>query len=73
MSYIIIYQERASKEYESAIEWYREHSELAAQNFELAVKEKIELLRVAPENYKNTYKKFREVALKKYPYSLLHY
>lgn len=72
MSYIIAYQERALKEYELAIEWYREHSESAAQNFEVAVKEKIDILRAAPESYKNTYRKFREVVLKKYPYSILY-
>lgn len=39
MSYTISYQERALAEYEAATEWYRLHSEEAAINFEIAVKE----------------------------------
>jgi len=41
MSYTISYQEKALKEYESGIEWYRIQSENAAINFEIAVKEKL--------------------------------
>jgi len=71
-SYNITYQERAIKEYESATQWYRQRSERAAENFESAVKEKIDALRTSPGLYKQTYKQFHEVALKRYPYSLVY-
>ena len=72
MSYTISYQERALHEYESATEWYRLHSENAAVNFEIAVKEKIDILRSQPASYKKTYKLFHEVSFKKYPYSIVY-
>ena len=72
MSYSISYQEKALREYESGMEWYRLRSENAALNFEIAVKEKIEVLRFRPDTYKRTYKQFHEVSLKKYPYCIIY-
>ena len=72
MSFVITYQERALREYEGAMEWYRERSEVAAANFEIAIKEKIDLLRSAPELFKKSYKHFREVSLDGYPFSILY-
>ena len=73
MNYSIKYQERAIKEYESAATWYLEHSKAAAINFEIAIQEKIDLLRLAPGSYKKTYKHFHEVSLKKYPFSIVYF
>ena len=72
MSYIIVYQERALIEYEIAIEWYSERSERAALNFEKAVNRQIDSLRSDPVSYKKTYKQFREISLKKYPFSIVY-
>ena len=71
MNYSIKYQERAIIEYESAMERYRQHSERAAINFEIAVKEKIDLLKSDPGSYKKTYKQFHEVSLRKYPFCII--
>ena len=73
MSYTIAYQERAILEYEMSMEWYRLRSERAAVNFEIAVKAKVNLLRAAPDSFKKTYRQFREVALNKYPFSIVYF
>jgi plasmid stabilization system protein ParE len=67
MSYSVAYQQRAINEYEEAAAWYRERSVQAAENFEIAVKEKIDILRNDPTRYRKTYQEFREVKLDKYP------
>ncbi len=72
MSFSIRYQKRALAEYENAVQWYREHSERAANNFEIAVNEKIDILRSEPDRYKKAYKQFHTVALRKYPYSIVY-
>ena len=72
MTYKIVYQEKALLEYEQATLWYRERSEQAAAGFRDAVQEKIGELYVRPGQYKRSYKNFHEVALKKYPYSLIY-
>lgn len=72
MSFSIAYQSRAKTEYELATQWYRERSESAAENFELAVQEKINILRTSPGRFKRSYKQFHEVALKRYPYSIIY-
>ncbi len=72
MAYTISYQERALTEYESALSWYRERSESAAENFTNEVQNKIDILRTEPESFKRTYKQFHEVSLKNYPYSIVY-
>jgi plasmid stabilization system protein ParE len=73
VNYTIWYNELALQEYEDATEWYREKSEKAAINFETEVLASVELLRFNPYNYKRGYKQFREVSLKRYPYSIIYF
>ena len=72
MSYKIIYLEKAKLEYNAAIEWYAAHNEKASINFEIAINNKIEILRNNPEFFKNVYKKFHEVSVARYPYSIVY-
>jgi plasmid stabilization system protein ParE len=73
MSYRIAYQQRAIIEYEIATAWYKERSKQAAENFETAVNEKINLLRENPKRYKKTYREFREIQLNKYPFNIIYF
>lgn len=73
MSYNIFYQPRALEEYEEAVKWYSKRSRMAAENFEAAVEERIEVLKTDPERFRKTYNEFREVTLKKYPYLLIYF
>ncbi|HRH60662.1 MAG TPA: type II toxin-antitoxin system RelE/ParE family toxin [Chitinophagaceae bacterium] len=72
MKYSIAYLQRALHEYEKSAAWYRERSIQAAENFEAAIKEKISLLKTDPVRYRKTYKEFREVQLKKYPFNIIY-
>jgi len=69
---VIIYLQKATLELTSAIEWYIQRSESAARNFEKAINDKVDILRDNPQYFKITYKKFHEVALNKYPYSIIY-
>jgi plasmid stabilization system protein ParE len=73
MNYTYIYEPVAFAEYKEAIEWYNEKSEIATKNFIIEVKEKIESICANPLRYRNAYKYFREVSLKKYPYCIVYF
>ena len=72
MKYSIAYQQRAINEYEETVIWYRGRSIQAAENFEAAIKEKIDILRDNPARYKKTHREFHEVQLHKYPYNIIY-
>src|SRR5215211_106256 len=72
MNYSVAYQPRAIADYEQAVAWYKEKSKQASENFEAAVEERIDVLRADPHRYRKTYKQFHEVAVKKYPYSVVY-
>ena len=69
----ITLRKRAAKEYLKAIVWYKERSLQAAENFVKAVNETFSNIEAQPEHYRNTYKHFHEIKLKKYPYSLVYF
>lgn len=73
MNYTIAFHKRAVAEYEQIVTWYGLNSQKAAEGFEAAINERMELLRTVPERYKQTYKHFREVNLKTYPYSIVYF
>ncbi len=73
MNYIVRYQPRARREYQSALDWYREKSTDAAINFSIALKERVNLLLKQPDRFGKMHKDFREVALKKYPYKIIYF
>ncbi len=73
MIYCFIYEPRAIQEYEEAILWYVERSELASMNFIASVNEKLKEICTNPTRYRNTKKYLRETFLKKYPYSIIYF
>ena len=73
MSYRCIYQPLAVKEYKDAVEWYAERSKIAAEGFVKELKDKVAAICKEPLRYRNTYKEFREIALKKYPFSIVYF
>lgn len=60
-------------EYEEAFKWYNERSELAADNLILAFQQTIEAICNDPFRFRNNYKTYRELSLKKYPYSIVYF
>ena len=73
MSYQYLYEPRAIAEHEDGVEWYLKRSEVAAQGFIDAVRERINDLCSDPYRYRNPYSHFREVSLKKYPYYIVYH
>lgn len=72
MSYRHNYHQEALDEYKEAVAWYKKRSEMAAENFVKEINEAIELICENPTRYRNTYKNFREISLKKYPYAVIY-
>lgn len=73
MSYTYIFEPRALNEYKEAVIWYRERSEIAARNLTKELKSGLEAICDNPLLYRNTYKIFREISLKKYPYCIVYF
>lgn len=73
MAYSFLISPAAAEEYEEAFIWYEERSSIAADSFIIAVGNAIHAACEAPHRYRNTYKKFRELTLKKYPFNLVYH
>lgn len=52
---------------------YEERSTIAADGFNEAIQNAIIAICTSPNRFRNTYKNFREISLKKYPYNLIYY
>ena len=63
----------AAAEYENAYEWYREKSEIAADNLIIEVEETIRAICKDPYRYRNSYKNLHEVSLRRYPYYVIYF
>lgn len=72
MGYSYVLQAEAQAEYEVALAWYLERSVLAAENFVEEVDHIIELICQTPYRWRNEYDDYRELGLKKYPYSIVY-
>ena len=70
---MFLFDKIAAQEYEYAFDWYDKRSKDAADSFASAVQNIIDLICEHPKRYRNTHKNFREVSLKKYPFSVVYY
>lgn len=68
-----IFNPVAANEYEDAFMWYKAKSIIAADNLIIAVQDVIDAVCSNPYRYRNTYRNLRELALKKYPFTLIYY
>ena len=59
------------QEYKDAVKWYLERSIPAADNFTKEVDARISTICSDPFRFRKTYEQFREISLKKYPYSIV--
>lgn len=73
MAYSYLFDPTAANEYEKAFKWYEKRSILAADNFIIRVQEGITAICSDPHRYRNSYKNFRELSLKKYPFLIIYY
>jgi plasmid stabilization system protein ParE len=72
MSYHYKVLPAAQKEYEAALKWYRKKSLQAAENFVAAVEKTFERICQRPTWWRNAYKHYRELGVKKYPYTVIY-
>ncbi len=72
MAYKYILLAKAQEEYESSISWYNERSWLAADQFIEAIDNVLQLICDHPNRWSNEYKKYYELGVKKYPYSIVY-
>lgn len=72
MSYSYIINEFAQKDYETSLKWYAERSNQAAVNFVTEVDKALILICNYPERWRNQYKNFHELTLKKYPFTIVY-
>ncbi len=64
--------ELAQLDFEESVEWYAARSIKAAENFITEVEYTLELIAQYPFRFRNEYKNFRELGLKKYPFVIVY-
>jgi plasmid stabilization system protein ParE len=72
MSYTYVLHEYAQQDYESSFQWYLERSLPAAENFVAAVDDTLKLICDNPSRWRNQYKNYYELNLKKYPFAIVY-
>ena len=71
MSFVYRLHEEAQKEYEKAIKWYLKRSLNAAEGFVRAVDVSLAQACAHPTRWRNTYRHYYELGLKKYPFVII--
>lgn len=72
MSYSYAFHEYAQQDYEVIVEWYASRSIKSAKNFIVEVGHALQLICDNPNRWRNEYKHFRELGLKKFPYIIIY-
>ena len=72
MSFIYFLHYKAQQEYETAIKWYLKRSLSAAEGFVEVVDFALGQACSHPTRWRNTYKHYYELGLKKYPYVIIY-
>ncbi len=72
MSYRYVLHEKAQVDYETSVQWYAQRSETAAENFVRAVDGALRLICDYPARWRNKYKNYHELGLKKYPFTIIY-
>lgn len=71
MAFDYVFLIRAQEEYESSVAWYAERSVPAAEQFVIAVEHALSVICQNPYLWRNEYKDFYEVNLRKFPFSIV--
>ncbi len=73
MSYKLRVTDEAEREFEEIVQWYREQSQQATNNFFVEFDKAIERIKTAPHRYRNrsTRKDYREIQMKKFHYYII--
>lgn len=63
---------QAQKDYEESLKWYLKRSEQAGIGFIDAVDFALQQICIHPLRYRNTYRQYYEIGLKKYPFVIIY-
>ena len=72
MSYTYILHKQAQKDYEQSLEWYVQRSIDAVEKFVREIDSALQLICTNPGRWRNKYKNFHEITLKKYPFTIIY-
>lgn len=72
MSYKYFFHEAAQKDYEDAVRWYWGKSDKVAKEFITAIDNTLELIYNNPTRWRNEYKFYFELSLKRFPYTIIY-
>ena len=72
MSYHYILHPKAQEDYESSLDWYLRRSQQAAENFVISIDNTLQLICNNPNRWRNEYKNYHELGVKKYPYIIVY-
>jgi plasmid stabilization system protein ParE len=72
MSYSYQFHEAAQAEYEKSLLYYLADNEKVANNFIVAVNNTLALICNHPLRWRNPYKNYRELNVRKYPFTIVY-
>ena len=72
MTYSYIFHSKAQEEYEQSVRWYSERSLQVSTKFIIAVNAALKLICDNPGRWRNGYKNYYELGVKKYPFNLIY-
>ncbi|MBK8522602.1 MAG: type II toxin-antitoxin system RelE/ParE family toxin [Ferruginibacter sp.] len=72
MAFKYILLEGAQIDYEESLQWYTVRSGTAAVNFIKAMEAAMNLICANPKRWRNKYKNYHELGLRKYPFSIIY-
>ncbi len=72
MTYSYIPTIHAQHDYEQSLQWYSERSTDAAEKFVQAIDNALQLICDSPYRWRNKYKKYHEINLRKYPFTIIY-
>ena len=72
MIYNIIFHEKAQTDYEDSLIYYLKDSLNAGETFVNAVNGALKLISEHPKRWRNIYKNFHEINIRKYPFSIIY-
>jgi len=73
MMYQLLFRDRAVDEMQDAYNWYEEQVTGLGDKFIAVVKNNIDIILRNPKSFKTSYKNFKEVFIRKFPFIIVYY
>jgi hypothetical protein len=73
MEYALLLKDKAVAEIKLAYDWYEEQMDGLGERFLNIVKQNSELILSNPNRFKTTYKNFKEIYLREFPFVIIYF